>query len=500
MKPEVTAPGVAVDSALIGSGTEAAYESGTSMATPHTAGEALLVKQAHPGWGNVKFWKDAIVNTANPLGVAGFRNRGAGAGLIQAWDATHTNVVAGGYPDGMASLNFRVPNIKSDYTKSHSIRLRNFGNSPATFQLGRTASQGASHGIKFMVGGHFGSTVTVPAHGSTNVRVVLHVPIGSAVSPFDAFLDFAYLGAFADIGGLVTLTPIDQTSNGGIGLTVAYYAVPTATSSVKVDINTKQLLKKGTTKATVTNPKGGATGFADWFSWGGSSPVSPDDIGAADLIKVGVQSFPAYAFAEFAIKVKKPWSNPATDEFDVLVDVDGDTIPDYDVVTYDYGALTGSADHVAVTFVYSFATDDIDFRGYLSGAMFNGTTMELPVDWGQLCQSGSPCISPGTPISYVVASYDRNGGSDMIGEIDPGFHITSSAAPFNLFYPTFDNGTDYPSGDIVDPGASVLDQVNLDQASETSWPQIGLLIFAQNNRGTSWLNRPEAIGVGFPAP
>ena len=95
-------------------------------------------------------------------------------------------------------------------------------------------------------------------------------------------------------------------------------------------------------------------GVADWFSWGGSSPVSPDEIGSADLLKVGVQSFPGYAFSIFGIKVKKPWPNPAQDEFDVLVDVNGDTIPDYAVVSYDYGTLTtGFADgveHQAVLF------------------------------------------------------------------------------------------------------------------------------------------------------
>ena len=52
--------------------------SGTSMASPHTAGMAALVRQAHPTWKKVDYWKAAIVNTADPGQVTGYSTRVAG--------------------------------------------------------------------------------------------------------------------------------------------------------------------------------------------------------------------------------------------------------------------------------------------------------------------------------------------------------------------------------------------------------------------------------------
>jgi len=69
LKPDVTAPGVNIlagfspDSAYSKGGENFAYLSGTSMSTPHVAGVAALIRQAHPDWSPAVI-KSALMTTS----------------------------------------------------------------------------------------------------------------------------------------------------------------------------------------------------------------------------------------------------------------------------------------------------------------------------------------------------------------------------------------------------------------------------------------------------
>lgn len=83
IKPDVTAPGVNVVSSVFDQ--KFAFFQGTSMATPHVAGSAALLRQLHPDWSPADV-KSALVNTAKrPVfrsstgsGDAGILARGGG--------------------------------------------------------------------------------------------------------------------------------------------------------------------------------------------------------------------------------------------------------------------------------------------------------------------------------------------------------------------------------------------------------------------------------------
>ena len=68
MKPDVTAPGVDLLSSLPHNQWSAHDWSGTSMATPHVAGAAALLKQRHPTW-TVEQIKSALESTGDPVHV-----------------------------------------------------------------------------------------------------------------------------------------------------------------------------------------------------------------------------------------------------------------------------------------------------------------------------------------------------------------------------------------------------------------------------------------------
>ena len=66
MKPDVTAPGVDVVSSVPRRAGLWASASGTSMAAPHVAGAAALLRQRHPAW-SVEQVKSALVQTGDPV-------------------------------------------------------------------------------------------------------------------------------------------------------------------------------------------------------------------------------------------------------------------------------------------------------------------------------------------------------------------------------------------------------------------------------------------------
>jgi len=70
MKPDVTAPGVDILSSLPHNQWSAHDWSGTSMATPHVAGAAALLKERHPSW-TVEQIKSALESTGDPVHIPG---------------------------------------------------------------------------------------------------------------------------------------------------------------------------------------------------------------------------------------------------------------------------------------------------------------------------------------------------------------------------------------------------------------------------------------------
>ncbi|MBS0556292.1 MAG: S8 family serine peptidase [Proteobacteria bacterium] len=124
VKPEIAAPGVGILAAYMGDPGAAAVEDGTSMATPHIAGSAALLRALHPTWSPTQI-RSAMMMTAKTAGVvnqdqtpAGIWDTGSGridlpsaakASLL--FDETGANFLAANPATGGKISTLNLPSI-----------------------------------------------------------------------------------------------------------------------------------------------------------------------------------------------------------------------------------------------------------------------------------------------------------------------------------------------------------------------------------------------------
>jgi subtilisin family serine protease len=250
IKPDVTAPGVAVLSATVragGVGTNTAYmfepsgyisASGTSMSSPMTAGVAALVKQKNPAW-TPSMIRAAIMNTATNLRKAdgtpvadGTQTLNQqGAGLVDAFAAANASALMGtgfidtsegapapptygvfvqtspGNPDFLASHSFgavQIAGVIGAVTRSQAVTITDIrgGAGAGVYRLSSSAVRNVPAGVSVSFTNAAGepvSEVEVPANGSAGFRVNVRID-GEAVPADPTQIEWYVTAARADGG------------------------------------------------------------------------------------------------------------------------------------------------------------------------------------------------------------------------------------------------------------------------------------------------------------
>ncbi|MFI1162441.1 S8 family peptidase [Streptomyces sp. NPDC020801] len=197
IKPDVTAPGVDITAAAA-KGSVIDQEvgekppgyltiSGTSMATPHVAGAAALLKQEHPKWGYAEL-KGALTGSAKGGKYTAFQQ---GAGRIAVDRAIKQSVIA-----DPVSVSFGIQAWPHTDDKPVTKRLtyRNLGTKAVTLALTATATDPKG---KAAPAGFFkldAPKVTVPAGGRASVNLTVNTRLGGT-------LDGAYSAYVTATGG-----------------------------------------------------------------------------------------------------------------------------------------------------------------------------------------------------------------------------------------------------------------------------------------------------------
>jgi minor extracellular serine protease Vpr len=407
VKPDVAAPGVSTVSTGMGTGTDGATISGTSMAAPHVTGVAALVAQGKPGLSPDAI-KAAIMNTATvSTSLIGTSNvRTVGSGLVQPRRATDTLVYAttGLANSGLASLNFGYDSMGAAYTETIPITFHNTDSHQYRFDLSNAFQSQQGAALTFSA-----SNVTIPANGTASVDVTLSLSAAAVANLAPA--DLGVLGALSSIRGAVTATP----HSGGAhlySLRIPYLLAPRGLSSVAPGAPTTYTTSNGTATRTdpVTN-SGIHAGTADVYAWG---LTDPDDVASntIDVRNVGVQSLPGQLVGApstdrllvFAINVAGTWSNAATNEYDIAIDTNADGKADYYVVGVDVGVVTtGDFDGRMGSFIFKVGSKGalslVDIWG--ASAPMNGSTLELPT-----LASEIGLMQANTSFKYQVVSFE----------------------------------------------------------------------------------------------
>jgi subtilisin family serine protease len=461
LKPAVTAPGVSIFSAGVGTGNLPAGNSGTSMAAPHVAGVAAIVRQAHPGW-QADEVSAAIMNTGRHWLVNGttpYRTSRAGTGLVNPNAAARTQVVAFA-GKRLTAANFGFYESEDGFTGTWTLRLWNKSATPVTFNVGVTSASGSPHTLTPSA-----ATVTAPACcNHAPIDITLNVPMSTAGNA----------EAFREVAGVVTFTP-QGGANNGVVLRVPYYLVPRALSLI--DVTVADSTPSFATTSTVSNHADAAIpGSADYYAWGlrdgNDLEGSP-----ADMRAIGVQSFDiggGQRLIGFGVSTWHRWSNASTTEFDIYVDVDLDGTDDYIVVGVDNGAVAaGSFNGLFDAYVFSTRSGGASSLTGSLGALTDGSTAFLPIISSQLCRTGEPCLNSTNPrFRYHAIGFDLNDEEE-----DP----MPLSATFNPWTPAIYTSNEFDFLTVA-PGASANTAVTIDPAEWDLTPARGLMVIVNDNK------------------
>lgn len=437
-KPDVSAPGVSVFSVAKGSGTDGAFLSGTSMAAPHAAGVAALVRSAHPTW-TANQVKAAIMNTATTDRFGAYEPRVSGTGVMSARAAASTAAIA--YTDdGTNALSFGYRPEDRKFSAERSFKIQNLSGISVTYGLESQLNVGRGVSVSISP-----TQVTLAPGEKREIKVRLSMS-RAALSSLPS-VSFSEIGdsALLSMQGFVVAVPVQldapTLTNPSVGLSelrMPWLLVPRGESKVEMSNLRKVNLRRPGTQSFVAkiSNKGVHDGYTDLFAWQVSDKEG-DAPRVTDILSAGVQTYidPVDPLMLFAVNFAGTRATSAAHELDILLDVNQDDDPDFAIVAGDFGLFTtGEPDGTLGALVIDLVSGDL-VAAYPIDAPMNGSTVEIPLfpkDLGMTSSSSS--------LRYNVSAYDLITGA---GDETAGW------SSWDAWTPALDTG-----GEVIPAGAS----------------------------------------------
>jgi subtilisin family serine protease len=442
-KPDLAAPGVGIISTGVATGNGPAPNQGTSMATPHVAGAAAVLRQKYPH--DPQYAIKALlqnstvdVNPSNAADTSLARN-GVGAVRVDRAAALTSYVSPGGVSFGRVNPTHTV-NVQQ------TVWLNN--------KLDRTRQYTVTHVPRATYPGvtvTCPNSATVPRRAEKAFKLKLH--FDPQVAADAGIFDNASVSQ-REVDGWCVF------SDGTDSLRVGYLAA--------VDSASRMVVSEGAgSKGLDIRNKGPAIGFAEGFHWVASGGEGADDT-YSTIAHLGVRrGDPAFfggdQVVEFGIAFDKTWDHISNLDIDLFLDVDKNGTDDIRLAARDWTAFSSTG--VIGTFVTAqFPVGSTTFPGTTQGAFldwivsawdFNDSVVILPFT----AKASAPGQVPDS-FNYRLVTVDRQGNTDVqTGTIDLANEVVPDLNGFGL-----------AKGDSV--------HINVNREGQTLW------LFPNNNEMT----------------
>ncbi|MFJ7265605.1 S8 family peptidase [Streptomyces sp. NPDC099050] len=182
-KPDITAPGVDITAAASTQGEFPSPDgyvgmSGTSMATPHVAGAAALVRQQHPDWSPARI-KALLTGSAKPNPANNAYEQGAGRTDL----ARAVKAVVTAAPGSLAFGTQLWPHA-DDKPVSKTLTYRNNGTKPVTLKLSTAGTDSSGRPAPAGMFTVKDAQLTIPAGGTAKTTVTADTRKGTKDGAF----------------------------------------------------------------------------------------------------------------------------------------------------------------------------------------------------------------------------------------------------------------------------------------------------------------------------
>lgn len=412
LKPEISAPGVDIFAAKMGGGDTGTSMSGTSMAAPHIAGVAALMKEAHGNW-TVEQIKAAMMNTAVDLdwGLEDTDIPLQGAGRVDALRSVMTEALAVG-DSNLVSLSWGLIESNEDtFTSEKTVTLYNYSGEEKTYDITIAFTNGSEDGVTLTTKDGADS-ISVPAGGTEVVTLTLEVDMTQMPLVFGDLEEYYGFVSFTEpliVGDAKVTQP---------RLRVPFYFSPRPyTEMTKTSTDPSFDPVVGT--AQIELMQSGPQASSLWaFPTMLVDPAEPDQMDAGDLRYVGLDHgglspYGPILTAAFVMEGPIHTQQPYFSEVDFYIDADQDGLPETVNFNYNTSFFTGGDDNNDWFVVQIDYTDGMAYQGspYYIWADFNSGVQEwyLPATWNHLDEGTNPTFD------FEVFSFDFNGSTDEAG-------------------------------------------------------------------------------------